>query len=183
MHDSILQSINSYGTFSNDDLQVFLSYLRPVKVYKGQTILKKGDICQTFSFINRGSFIQSFKDEDLNERIINLFVKHDWVLNHTSFTSQKPSAHTIEAFEDSDILTINIHQVHELIGKYPAFFALGKILEVVAPGSDLSATPDEKYLWLLEQKPMIIRTFPLKYIASYLGITPETLSRVRSRID
>lgn len=182
MFEHITRSINNYATLSEQEVELFLSYLRVREIPRGKKLLNKGEVCQEVSFINHGSFVQSYADEELNQNVINLFVTHDWVLNHTSFTSQKPSMHTIEAFEDSEILTINIHQVHELIGKHPAFFALGKILEVVAPYSDMKKSPDVRYQMLLKEKPMILKTFPLKYIASYLGITPETLSRVRNRL-
>ena len=183
MFQQVIQSIQQYGTFSEEELARFVSYLQPATVAKDEVILMKGETCQTLSFVLQGSFLQSFLDEELDKKVVNLFVKNDWVLNHSSFTAQKPSLHQIEAFQDSEILSISIHQVHELISRFPSFFALGKILEVVSPNQDSRFTPDEKYLHLLTKKPMLVQTFPLKYIASYLGMTPETLSRVRSRID
>ncbi|WP_436514668.1 hypothetical protein [Ekhidna sp. To15] len=72
---------------------------------------------------------------------------------------------------------------NDLTSKSPAFFALGKILEVDSKKPKSSAKPEEKYLWLLKHNPVIIQKFPLKFIASFLGMTPETLSRVRSKIQ
>ena len=183
MYDAIIRSIKAYGTFSEDAIDHFVSYLREVSIKKGASILEHGETCQDIGFLQQGSFLQYYKDQHLNEKVVNLFVANDWVLNHSSFTSQKPSLHRIEAFEDSEILSINIHDLHTLISKYPSFFTLGKILEVAGPNMHFDATPDAKYQELLRQKPEIVKTFPLKYIASYLGMTPETLSRVRGRID
>lgn len=182
MIESVIESLKSYGTFSPNEIKDFLSLLKYRKIKKSETILSIGDVCQEISFINQGSFLQYFKDEELNENVVNLFTTNDWVLNPASFTSQKPSQHKIEAFENSSIHTITIHDIHTLIGKYPSFFVLGKILEVVDYRKNNQLKPDEKYQLLLERNPQIIRKFPLKYIASFLGMTPETLSRVRGRL-
>ena len=181
--EKIIRSLKSYGSFAAHEIDAFLSACNFRKLEADDSILTFGEVCRQVSFVDSGSFVQSFKDKELNQKVVNLFVNGDWVLNHASFTAQKPSQHEIVAFETSEIFTLNIHQVHELIGKYPSFFALGKILEVDTPRLDHLATPDEKYLRLLKEKPKVIQTFPLKYIASFLGMTPETLSRVRSRIN
>ena len=78
---------------------------------------------------------------------------------------------------------LNIHDLHALIGRSPSFFVLGKILEEIHDYQSQKLSPDQKYKLLLEKRPEVIQTFPLKYISSYLGMTPETLSRVRSRIS
>ncbi len=161
-------------------MEALLDRVNEKRVSKGVVLLSEGEVCRDLSFLLKGSFKQYHRNKELDEVIVNLFVEGDWVLNHQSFTSQKPSTHKIEAFEDSEILTINIHQLHELIGLYPSFFVLGKMLEASNP-YDLK-TPEEKYIHLLETRPDFIQKFPLKYIASYLRMTPETLSRVRNKI-
>ncbi len=183
MTDAITNSLQSYGSFSGNEIDLFLSKLKERRVGKGEAILNIGDVCMSLSFIEKGSFIQYHKDEELNEVVSNLFISGEWLLNHASFTGQKPSIDRIDAFEDSSVRTLSIHDVHELIGLYPSFFALGKILEVTDFRSNQKLTPDQKYTQLLAQKPQWIKTFPLKHIASYLGMTPETLSRVRARIS
>ncbi len=167
---------------TQQEVNIFLDLLVRKSFAKGELLLDIGEVCKAFSFIIKGSFKQYFKNEELDEEITNLFIENDWVLNHQSFTAQKPSLYKIEAFEDSEILSINIHQLHELIRLHPSFFALGKILESIDSGLKSKKTPEEKYVSLLDSRPEFIQKFPLKYIASYLGMTPETLSRVRSRI-
>ncbi|MEO9872165.1 Crp/Fnr family transcriptional regulator [Ekhidna sp.] len=180
MNDAITKSMQSYGSFTAEELELFHSQLDKREIAKGESILDKGETCMEISFLKQGSFKQFYRNSELDEVIINLFAENSWVLDHSSFTGQKPSKCKIEAFEDSEILTINVHHLHELIGRYPSFFALGKILEV--DRSFDGKSPEEKYLKLLDQNPVIIQKFPLKYIASYLGMTPETLSRVRRKI-
>ena len=183
MFQAVLDTIKTYGPYSEKEEDDFCSLLQTRELRKGEELLTIGQTCQEFCFLLEGSFVQSYKDHDLNEVVTNLFTQHDWVLDHASFTGQKPSLHSITAFEDSTIQTLNIHDLHALIGRSPSFFALGKILEMDIPFANPKLTPDEKYALLLDQKPSIIQTFPLKIIASYLGMTPETLSRVRRRVS
>ncbi len=183
MFHTILDAIRKYGSFSKVEEADFCSLLQTRQLKSGQQLLTIGQTCQELCFLLEGSFIQLYKDDDFNEVIVNLFTAHDWVLNHASFTGQKPSLHVIEAFEDSTIQVINIHDLHAIIGRSPAFFTLGKILEMDNDFTNPKLTPDEKYALLLDRRPSVIQTFPLKYISSYLGMTPETLSRVRRRIS
>ncbi len=183
MHDSLIDSITSYASLSEQEIDLFIEKLETKKFGKGELLLAIGDVCMGWAFVNKGSFREYYTDEEVNEVITNLFTENKWALNHASFTSRKPSQSKIEAFEESEVFFINIEDLHDLIHKSPSYFALGKILEVEANRLQSNATPEEKYLQLLEHNPKIIQVFPLKFIASYLGMTPETLSRVRRKIQ
>lgn len=183
MFEAVIQSITSYASLSESEIESLTQRLKVRCYEKGETLLDIGETCMSWSFLSKGAFREYYIDQELNDVTTNLFTASSWVLNRSSFTSQLPSKCKIEAFEDSEVLQLTVHDLHHLIGESPAFFALGKILEVEAKKPNISAKPEEKYLSLLEQNPVIIQKFPLKYIASYLGMTPETLSRVRNRIQ
>lgn len=152
-------------------------------VKKNDFIQTEGEKCQSLFFLNSGSARQ-YKDMDgFSELTINLFTEGDWVLDHHSFVGQKISENHIQAFEDTELFELSLDTVHELIGTSPSFFQLGKILENTDSSKEESIkSPEERYSSLLENNPKIIQRFPLKHIASYLGMTPETLSRVRAKI-
>ncbi len=182
MNSKILSEI---GYFSEQDALLFEAAYTIREVRKEDTLLNKGEVCQKVFFIQKGAFLQyNFKDE-IEQNIIDLHIENDWCLNQQSFVSQKPSETIIKAYSESTVLELNIHSLHDLIAKSPAFFQLGKVLEPSIPRIhyfDNSLTPVQKYQHLLQNRREILQIFPLKIIASYLKITPETLSRVREKL-
>ena len=177
--------LNKIGHFSEADIQLLENRISQKQVKKGEVILKQGEVCKSVHFIIKGAFLQyNFKDE-IEQNVIDLHFEGDWFLSHQSFISQKPSETIIEAYAESVVFEININTLHHLIGLSPAFFQLGKVLEQINSRThffDNSLTPLQKYQYLIEKRREIIQTFPLKIIASYLKITPETLSRVREKL-
>ena len=174
--------LNQVGTFSEEELQQIMVHCTHSEVSKDTRLLKAGDICMSISFLIKGACYQ-YHEETTDIIITELFTEKDCVLNQASFVSQKPSTETIKSYTDCEVLTLTVHGLHKLIGISPVFFQLGKIFELSAfrlSFFDQSLSPSEKYKYILEQKPKLIQTFPLRFIASYLKITPETLSRVRA---
>ncbi|OBX19022.1 hypothetical protein A9996_18920 [Gelidibacter algens] len=148
--------------------------------------MEEGIICSSFWYIVAGSFYQYRIDSELNKNIIDLNIAGDWVVNHKSFTSRNPSMFSIQAFEDSSIYEISIDAIHRLIGQSQSFLQMGKIVEESTSRIaffDNNYTPDERYLHILKNKPKLIQKFPQTIIASFLKMTPETLSRVRKRVS
>ena len=99
--------------------------------------------------------------------------------------TQKPSETVVRATEVSEVFKLSGYDFHELVKISDSFFRMGRIFEQALQNQDYQhnrMTPEEKYALLIASKPQIIQIFPLKYIASYLGMTPETLSRVRRKI-
>lgn len=184
MYTHLIQSIRTLAHFTDEEANELTDRLEKVQLIKGELLLNIGQVCQAFCFLESGSLRHYYLDEELEEVILNLHTQHQWVLDSVSFTAQKPATAKIEAFTDCTLYSLSIHHLHHLIEQSQRYFALGKILERGAPPTPLAkSTPEQRYTDLLENQPEIIQTFPLKYIASYLGMTPETLSRVRSRIS
>ncbi len=170
---------------SKSETDLLKDKLKYLEVKKGDSLLNIGDVCSSAYFIISGSFYQYYLDEDYNIKIIDLYSTEDWMLNHRSFTSRKPSHNSIEAFEDSTVYELRIESIHKLIAISHSFLKLGKILDIAnnrLEFFDNDKSAREKYHYILTQKPMLIQKFPLAMIASYLKISPETLSRIRKRI-
>ena len=185
MNESILELLKKAGEFSEKESTLLKQELQYRKLKKGNFLLEKGNTCSTLSFIISGSFYQYNIDLELNKNVIDLNISNDWVINHKSFTTRKPSEYSIQAFEESFIYELSIDAIHRLIAQSQSFLQMGKILEESTSRIDFfdnNNTPDEKYDFIIKNKPNLLQKFPQKIIASYLKITPETVSRVRKRI-
>ena len=186
MEKSLSKLLKNAGEFSEDEIVILKQELQYKELKKGECVLEKGNICSTIYFVISGSFYEYNLDSDLEKNVIDLFTENDWVLNHKSFTSRKPSQNTIQAFEESTVYELSIESIHKLIALSQNFLQMGKILDTAVSRInffDNNNTPDEKYECILKTRPVLIQKFPQKFIASYLKITPETLSRVRKRIQ
>ncbi len=183
MSHLFFQSMQAIGSFSEHDIEVIRAKLSPKTYEKGDLLLDLKETCNCFWFLEQGSVHSFYLNSELDQVTTGLYIPGDWIVEHTSFTSRTPSTCKFQAFEKTEAHILTIHDLHDLIGQSQVFFQLGKILG--NPGQGLHRKeqgPDERYLNLLECSPELIKTFPLKHIASYLGVTPETLSRVRKRI-
>lgn len=181
MFEKLETSLQQHVRLTNDEQTVFQSKLQVMDVKKGEPVLKKGDTCRALYFINTGAA----KQTDADENIFNLFAEGEWMVDSKSFTAQKPAEHSILAADDSELFFLSIHHLHELIQTAPVFFQIGKLMEAGHANLKFQSnrlTPEEKYELLLKEKPQYIQLFPAKTIASFLGIAPETLSRVRRKI-
>jgi len=186
MDKSILELLKKAGNFSEKDSLLLTKELQFKKLKKGEILLEKGNVCSSLCFVVSGSFYQYNIDSEFNKNIIDLNIVYDWVINHKSFTTRKPSEYSIQAFENSTFYEISIDAIHKLIAQSQSFLQMGKILEESTSRIDFfdnNSSPEEKYVHILKNKPNLIQYFPQTIIASYLKITPETLSRVRKRLS
>ncbi|CAD5277736.1 MULTISPECIES: Crp/Fnr family transcriptional regulator [unclassified Imperialibacter] len=184
MFASITKSLLQLHPFSAHELDLITVRVDTTPLKKGEFLLKAGQICGGVHFLDRGSLVQ-YRQQDDTDTIDGLYLPGDWVIDNLSFVSRKPALASIAAFEDSMVFGLGVRAIHELIGISPVFFVLGKLLEhnfIGVEGKLSTKSIDERYLELLANRPLLFQVFPLKHIASYLQITPETLSRVRSRI-
>ncbi|MPR34859.1 Crp/Fnr family transcriptional regulator [Salmonirosea aquatica] len=185
MFESIRSSVQNLGYFTDAELALLVGRLKVIPLARGGYLLREGQVCRAVYFVNRGSFRHYQVMNEIDEINLNLFIENDWMFDYQSFTSQKPSRALIQAAENSEVFELNVYDLHALIGESSTFFRLGHLLESALESSEnrtANLTPETKYRKLLQTKPQLLQRFPLKHIASYLGITPETLSRVRKKL-
>jgi len=182
IHDSIEKALGRVRTFSHDEVKMVVSAAECRTVKKHDVILSEGQVCNFVIIVVSGS-LRLFHSNEEKEHTLNFFLEYDFAADHESFTSQKPSDNVIEGLEDSLICTISIYRLHDLIAKNQAFFAIGRVMENWTRASSLARleTPQQRFEKLMELHPEWILRFPQKYLASYLGMAPETFSRMKRK--
>ncbi len=161
--------------------------LRPRLLAKNELFLKEGEVCTTIGFIEQGS-ARLFYIVDEREISKDFLFENAIIGSFASFFSQLPSSLNVAALEETHILEMDYRQVMYLYDHYPAWQKLGRIIaqdqfirSERREASLLKDSPELRYLSLIEEHPKVFKRVPLHYIASYLGITPETLSRYRQK--
>ncbi len=186
MFESIATFIQSFGHFSPDHLSFILHRLHVLHAEKGHILVNEKQVCQSFYFINSGAFRHYHMQKTGEETTLNLFIKNEWLFEYESFMTQQPSKNIIQAVTHSELFGLTIQDFYDLIKISDTFFWPGYIFEQAAKYREcqyLRLPLEKRYEQLVATKPELLIYFRLKYIASYLGMAPETLSRVRRKIN
>lgn len=173
-------------TLSDDDKQIFRTHFKPKKLRRRQYFLQEGDVCKYTGFIVKGAAKTFTVDEKGVEHILKLSVEDWWLADFESFYKLTPSRYNIEALEDLEILQISNAVVEEFIKPIPSFAAMQNVLSqnntIAAQKrmqSSISQTGEERFQEFVRDYPHFLQRFSQNLIASYLGLTPESLSRIR----
>jgi CRP-like cAMP-binding protein len=155
---------------------------------KKEFFLAEGKICKEIAFIVKGSF-RYFRTIDGQEKTTFFSFENNWVSAYTSFLNKTPSFISIETMEDSELLVLQYDQLQQLYKKHPAVERFGRLMaEYLVTCLDermhslLLKSPEERYLKVLTDNSIYFERVPQHYVASYLGIAPESLSRIRKRV-
>ena len=160
------------------------------KVKRRQMILQEGFVCKHYALVVEGCFRMYGVDNKGTEHNIQFAAENDWIADIGSFHSGKPSQLFIEAIEPSVIVQIEKEDLYFLYINIPK---LDRIFKVIIENKyvelqnrvlqNISSTAQQRYLNFLEQYPTLSRRLPNVQIASYLGITPEFLSKIRKDLS
>jgi len=173
---------------TSDEEQEILQNTAQVKHYeKNDFFLYEGEVCDSIGFIEKGSMRLYYESPD-KEACNDFFFENSVIGSFSSFLTEHPSIVNIVAIEDCEVILFQKKQILELIQKYPSLKNLTDfILQEQFIRSEkreealLKYSPEFRFKKLLEEHPKIFKRVPLHYVASYLNITPETLSRYRTK--
>ena len=189
MFELLSQSITEKISLTNEEFNFAKTLFIPKKLRKKQYLLQEGDVSKYTAFVEKGMLRTFSLDDKGNEPILQFSMEGWWAGDLYSFLTEEPSQYHIEAIEDCELLLITKPSWDLLLEKIPAFERYFRILiqnSLIATQKRLmgsmSETAEEKYTKLVNNFPSCLQRIPQHMIASYLGITRETLSRIRSQM-
>ncbi|MDB5145635.1 MAG: Crp/Fnr family transcriptional regulator [Mucilaginibacter sp.] len=172
---------------SEEDKHLLTAHFKPRKLRKRQYFLQEGDVCKYIGFIVKGSARTFTVDEKGHEHILKLSVENWWLTDFESFYLLTPSRFNIEALEELEILQSTNVEIEEFLKHIPAFLAMSNVISqnnTIAAQKRMQAisySAEERYEELIQNYPHFLQRFPQNMIASYLGLSSETLSRIRKK--
>jgi CRP-like cAMP-binding protein len=187
MAPSILrQSIAKIGDLSDEEWALLKGTATPKEFKRGERVLDEGEICRAYFFVEKG-YLRTYYNKDGVEINLQFSFEGDFTTNFKSLKTEKPSHFIIEAGEKSRVWTFDREKM------LPLYFeneAIGLLLRRLAMQLLLSSeeysnlykisTPAQRYQYIEQHKPHLLQRLSLSQLSSYLGVTRETLSRIRS---
>ncbi|KFF02562.1 Crp/Fnr family transcriptional regulator [Chryseobacterium luteum] len=187
MHQPLFEYIERYGktALSNEEKLLIQAAMEPIQIKKKDYFLKEGKTCEHAAFIINGALRMFSVDENGIEHILQLYVEDWWAVDMNSYMKHEPSHYFIEAWEDAKLLVLPIEKFDEIL-EIPAFKAMfwhinqnHHIASHKRRDNALNLSAKKRYENYSLLYPQIVQRFPLSHVASYLGITRETLSRLK----
>ena len=188
MYDEIFTHIRKFVSLSNAEEAVVGSYLQYKTLNKKDHLLKEGQVCGFNHFINKGCLRTYFVNDNGVEQIIHFGIENWWITDYTSMEEKKASQFYIQAVEKSEIILLDRKKQDELFERIPQLERYFRIILQKAYSATLmrvhyifDQSGEERYHHFNTAFPEFIQRIPQYMLASYLGFTPEFLSKIRAR--
>jgi len=187
--ENIRNRMLQFTPFKRDELDDIITHFEPKKAKSKSIIIEQGSIARNVYFIVNGS-MRFFYNYNNNEITGAIFMNNEFVTPHDSFFSQTPTRYSLQAIEDTVMFELSFANYKKLKQKYSGVTdltikVLEKALSVTLTNKSLllMMTHEQRYKKILEDKPEWILRIPDHMLASYLGITPTSLSRIKKRLN
>lgn len=190
MYNTLLDYINQRATspLTSDEVALIKAAFQPKKLRKKQYFLEEGNVCKYVGFIVKGAMRQYSVDDKGVEHVVHLFIENYWASDRESAVMLTPSKYNIDAWEDTELLIATTADMLDLMVKIPSFAQTTRLMDqrsFIASqrrlNSTISNSAEKRYEEFAENHPQFVQRFPQHLIASFLGITKETLSRIRKQ--
>jgi CRP-like cAMP-binding protein len=182
----LLMQLKEVYKVSDKDCARLIQLFEPLEVKKNEHLFRSGEIARHVYFIEKGCLRQYYINNNGEERTIYFKVEDGWCSELVSFLDNKPTELCLQALENSKLQIINqknwIYAVTQIQSFTMGFIRAQQDTNYMLKKRLAEATvetPEEKYLRFIKEEPLLLQRIPLYHIASYLAMTPETLSRIR----
>ena len=188
MKEPLRKFIAKFDTFKQEEINAIVENTQVEFFKKGFILLREGEVCEKCYFVLSGC-VRQYQLVDGVEKTTAFFTEEQAAVLYSSYMNRKPSEHYLACIEDCILTTGTREQEQQLHKQYPK---LEYLVHTLMPhdylkiqerlSSLINHTPEERYLILMEDQPELINRVPLHQLASYIGVTPESFSRIRKRI-
>ena len=189
MKNKFVNYFSSISPLSEEESKAILDSMCIKTFEKGAFLLKEGKISLDTYFILEGC-VREFIVIDGEEKSTNFFTEEQWVISLNNFGPQNASTHNLVCVEDTTVCVGNEQQAQLMFKRFPRFETISRAIvesdfanQKKLLMSYLTDSPEQRYIKLLETRPYIFQRVPQYQIASYIGVKPESLSRIRKRIS
>lgn len=186
---NLIQFINQFVEFEKEEIQEIQSRVEFLELSKGEIYINEGEIADTIAFTNKG-YLRVYYNHDGEEITRDITPLNTFATALPSFVSQVPSFEIVSAITNCQLIIISKQNLEDLYNKYPKWERLGRrIMEEMFVESQrriysfITETAETRYRKILIQYPDMIRDVPLTFIADFLGIKLQSLSRLRKTIS
>ncbi len=186
--DQVKKFYSNFIPLTEENWALLAPNFKVINLKKGDFLQKEGDRCNDVTFCNKG-LLKAYHIKDEKEYIEAFFSQDEYLSDYCSFLLRQPSKLYIEALEDCELVLLDYEIIQVLYDKVDSFQKFGRLMAEflftqisVRNNSLLFETPEERYINFSKNRPDLIQRVPQYMIASYLGVTPEALSRIRKRI-
>ncbi|MBI1224456.1 MAG: cyclic nucleotide-binding domain-containing protein [Bacteroidetes bacterium] len=186
---SLIQHIEKIIPLDDEARQALAIKVTSKKIRRRQYLLQDGDICRHYNFVLNGCLRMYLVDEKGTEHVLQFAIEGGWIADIGSLHTDQPSHFCIDALEPTEVLRIAKEDLIDLYVKHPAFDRYFRVLtENAFVGmqqrvmQNISSTAETRYLLFLEKYPHLFNRIPLVQIASFIGVTPEFLSKIRRNL-
>lgn len=188
MYDKLKTYCKTKVPLTDNELNLIDAYFETKSLKKKDFLLQDGKICNFIGFIAEGT-IRHFHIKDGIEKTCDISFESAWVTDFQSFTHNTYCIMNLQAMEDTTMLIIQKENLYNLYNECRKYETFGRLMaeEVAHRATEIAMSlssdkPEERFQNLLKKQPDLFQRVPQKYIANFLGISPESLSRIRSRI-
>jgi CRP-like cAMP-binding protein len=189
MYDVLFKHLEEKINLSSDDKRIIKSYFIPKTLKKRKLLLQEGNVCKYMAFVAQGLLKAYNTDEKGNEHINQFTPEGWWTSDMNSFFNDQPANYTIDALEDAVLLMITVEDFEKLTLQVPMMERYFRLLfqnSLITKERRLvnshMLTAEEKYRHLIENSPNLVNRVPQNLLASYLGLSPATVSRLKKHM-
>ncbi|CAL2088317.1 Crp/Fnr family transcriptional regulator [Tenacibaculum sp. 190524A02b] len=185
----LIEYISKHISLTQDEIDIITDYIKYRKYLKGQFIVQQGDVCRNESFVVSGCAKTFHIDSDGQEHIVTFAIENWWASDFGSFITQSPANFNVQCIENTEVIQFSYDSLQLMFAKVPKMERFVRLVTQKAYVAsqqrvirNFSMSAKSQYLKFKKLYPQIEQRVPQYMIASYLGITKEFLSKIKSQL-